>query len=460
MKAKLLSASNAAANRRQNSSTWNKSKPYLALVILSFCAVAAPAHAQTLTGLYSFQGSPDGETPYGGVIADSTGAFYGSTSAGGKNSCGSNGCGTVYKLVGGKESWVYSFKGYPNDGETPGYISLVTDGKGNFYGTTAYGGNGPCKLNGIAVGCGTIFSITSAGVETVLYNFQWGPSDGAGPNSPLILDTATGVLYGTTEGGGNLVESCMEGAGCGTIFSFTISSKKEKVLYKFCTNLTTCPDGAGPSGVLAHDTSSIYGTTIAGGAHLPGGTVYKFAVAAGKETVLYNFCSATNCSDGEGPMGGLAINAKTAMLYGTTLTGGTGACGQETTGGGTLFQVTTSGNSFAVLHNFQTIATDGCNPWGTVTMDTAGNLYGTTYLGGSGVVPLGTVYEYSASGQETVLYNFDAIDGTGGEPLDTLLFAKGSLYGTTAGGGTGSQCSFVFNGETFGGCGLVFKLTP
>jgi uncharacterized repeat protein (TIGR03803 family) len=459
MKAKLLSASTAASNPRRNSSPQNKSKAYLALAILSLCALSAPAHAQAFSELYNFQGTPDGETPYGGVVADSTGAFYGTTSVGGTNSCGGNGCGTVYKLVGGKENWVYSFKGYPSDGETPGYISLVTDGKGNFYGTTAYGGNGPCELSGVAVGCGTIFSITSAGVETVLYNFQWGPSDGAGPNSPLILDTATGVLYGTTEGGGNLVEACMQGAGCGTIFSFTIASKKEKVLYKFCTNLTSCPDGAGPSGVLVHDTTSIYGTTAGGGAQLDG-TVYKFAVAGAKESVLYNFCTAANCTDGEGPMGGLAINTKTATLYGTTVSGGTAICGGDGTPGGTLFQITTAGKSFTVLHNFPTPANDGCGPWGTVTMDTAGNLYGTTFLGGSGGVPLGTVYEYSASGQESVLYNFDGINGIGSAPLDTLLFAKGSLYGTASAGGTGTECSVGVNGVTLGGCGLVFKLTP
>jgi len=428
-------------------------------LILGLSANVPSAHAQ-LTTLYEFQGSPDGESPYGGLVEDSTGAFYGTTEAGGKNSCGSTGCGTVYKLAGTKESWVYSFKGYPKDGQTPGYINLVTDGKGNFYGTTAYGGNGPCKLNGISVGCGTIFEITSAGVETPLYSFQWGPKDGAGPNSTLILDSATGVLYGTTEGGGNLVENCMEGAGCGTVFQFTISTKKEKVLYEFCTNKTTCPDGAGPAGMLAQDSAgNIYGTTEGGGAHL-GGTAFKLILSTGVESVLYSFCAKTNCADGEGPAGGLTLKASTGILYGTTISGGTGVCGQETTGGGTLFQITTAGKNFRVLHDFPSSGGDGCNPWGTVTMDTAGNLYGTTFLGGDGNPPLGTVYEYSASGKESVLYSFDGVGDIGAAPLDTLIHEKRKLYGTTVGGGGATVCSLLINGENLGGCGTVFELTP
>jgi uncharacterized repeat protein (TIGR03803 family) len=245
--------------------------------------------------------------------------------------------------------------------------------------------------------------------------------------------------------------------GCGIVFQFTLSSKTEKVLYKFCAK-TSCPDGAGPSGMLARDSKgNLYGTTISGGAHV-GGTVFKFDVSTSKESLLYSFCANTNCTDGEEPMGGLALNAKTGTLYGTTLTGGTGVCGQAS-GGGTLFQITTAGKDFDVLHDFSSSTDDGCGPWGTVVMDTAGNLYGTTTAGGDGTYPLGTVYKYSASGGEHVLYDFDAVDGQGGEPLDTLIYEKGALYGTTAGGGADKGCAFTTNGN-LGGCGLVFKLVP
>jgi uncharacterized repeat protein (TIGR03803 family) len=456
MRTKLLSASNARLLERAQSSMWNRCKAHMlaSLATLGLLLSIAPAKAQTLSTLYTFQGSPDGGMPYGGLVEDSTGAFYGTTQIGGDNSCGSLGCGTVYKLVGTKESWVYSFKGYPDDGETPGYINLVTDGKGNFYGTTAYGGNGPCKLNGIAVGCGTIFKITSAGKETVLYNFQWGTKDGAGPNSTLILDSATGVLYGTTQAGGDLIESCDDGAGCGTIFQFTLSSNTEKILYTFCA-VAECHDGAGPRGMLALDsTGNLYGTTASGGTYLDG-TVYKFATSTSKESVLHSFCAKKGCPDGEGPMGGVTLNAKTSILYGTALSGGSGVCG-STTGGGTLFQITTAGASFKVLHDFSSASGNGCEPWGTVVMDTSGNLYGTTSVGGNESLPLGTVYEYSTSGKESVLASFGGLDGQGAQPYDTLIYEKGALYGTTWTGGGGSGCTETASG----GCGLVFKLVP
>lgn len=170
----------------------------LALAIaLSVCvSLSTRASAQTYKLLHSFTaGTKDGSTPYGGLV-DVSGTFYGTTSSGGAHAYG-----TVFKITSAdKESVLYSFNGPSSDGATPGYMNLITDGKGNLYGTTAYGGNGPCKSNGVSEGCGTIFKITTAGKETVLYNFQYGPKDGAGPNGTMVIDSA-GNLYGTTEGG-------------------------------------------------------------------------------------------------------------------------------------------------------------------------------------------------------------------------------------------------------------------
>lgn len=405
-------------------------------IALSVCvSLSTRASAQTYKLLHSFTGgTKDGSTPYGGLV-DLSGTFYGTTSGGGAHAYG-----TVFKITSAdKESVLYSFKGPSSDGATPGYMNLITDGKGNLYGTTAYGGNGPCKSNGVSEGCGTIFKITTAGKETVLYNFQYGPKDGAGPNGTMVIDSA-GNLYGTTEGGGNLVSGCLNGEGCGTVFEYTTTGK-EKVLYTFCPDAAAnCPDGAGPSGVLVRDASgNLYGTTAGGGAHL-GGTVFK-VTPNGKETVLYSFCANADCTDGEGPMGGLALDATTKILYGTTVAGGTGMCGQESGGGGTLFQISTGDKNFKVLHSFNSALGDGCNPWGAPVLDTAGNVYGTTLLGDT---VSGAVFEFSARGNETVLYSFDYV-GVG--PVDTLIDSNGTLYGTTVAGGADKH-------------GMVFELIP
>jgi uncharacterized repeat protein (TIGR03803 family) len=191
---------------------------------------------------------------------------------------------------------------------------------------------------------------------------------------------------------------------------------------------------------LVRDASgNLYGTTAGGGAHL-GGTVFK-VTPSGKETVLYSFCANADCTDGEGPMGGLALDATTKILYGTTVAGGTGMCGQQSGGGGTLFQISTGDKNFKVLHSFNSALGDGCNPWGAPVLDTAGNVYGTTLLGDT---VSGAVFEFSARGNETVLYSFDYV-GVG--PVDTLIDSNGTLYGTTVAGGADKH-------------GMVFELIP
>ena len=126
----------------------------------------------TLTTLYSFEDQPDGASPYGGVIFDNAGNLYGTTYY-----AGANDVGTVYKLTKTGNSWIetvlYSFKG-GSDGDSP-ISTLVTDGRGNFYGTTSDGGAVVC-------GCGTIFRISpitgGAWKETVTYRFPGAPEPG------------------------------------------------------------------------------------------------------------------------------------------------------------------------------------------------------------------------------------------------------------------------------------------
>ncbi len=148
--------------------------------------------------LYSFTGAPDGERPgLGGLILDH-GALYGTTPTGGANNAGA-----VFKVtLSGSESIVYSFKGVL-DGQGPD--GTLVDYRGTLYGTTTQGGGTSCKFS---MGCGTIFSLTESGNESVLYRLTGG-SDGEYPQTPLTL--LDGRLYGTTVGGGT--------DGNGTVFS-------------------------------------------------------------------------------------------------------------------------------------------------------------------------------------------------------------------------------------------------
>jgi uncharacterized repeat protein (TIGR03803 family) len=145
--------------------------------------------------LWSFGGGNDGQEPYAGLIQGTDGNFYGTTVQGGASSDG-----TTFKITpAGVETVLWSFGG-GNDGQEP-YAGLIQGTDGNFYGTTVQGG---------ANSYGTIFKITPAGVETVLYSFEPG-SDAEFPTAALIQGT-DGHFYGTTyEGGAN---------GDGTVFKY------------------------------------------------------------------------------------------------------------------------------------------------------------------------------------------------------------------------------------------------
>lgn len=150
--------------------------------------------------LYQFPAFQDGEAPYAGLIVDKAGNVYGATESGGK--C--DGCGTVFELTPGsggnwQETILQEFS-TPSDGQNP-MATLVMDGAGNLYGSTAGGGNGQQYCNG---GCGVVFKLTPDAQGkwkyTVLHRFDG--SDGAGPQAALILDSK-GNLYGTTQYGGS-----------------------------------------------------------------------------------------------------------------------------------------------------------------------------------------------------------------------------------------------------------------
>jgi uncharacterized repeat protein (TIGR03803 family) len=206
----------------------------------------------------------------------------------------------------------------------------------------------------------------------------------------------------------------------------------ESTIYSFGHGL----DGNEPfySGVVRDAAGNLYGTTIVGGA-FEGGTVFKVD-PSGKETILHNFFGG---SDGEKPYAGLVRDAA-GRLYGTTTNGGiqNSSC---TSGCGVVFEIDLNGRE-KILHRF-TGTPDGASPVGGLILDSAGNLYGTTEMGGSAGV--GTAFKVTASGVETVLYSFGGTPDGAYPQAGVIRDSNGNLYGTTSSSGTG-------------GFGTVFKL--
>jgi uncharacterized repeat protein (TIGR03803 family) len=386
------------------------------LIALVAGVVCLPSvQAQTFSVLYTFTGGTDGSNPYAGLIQDKSGNLYGTTYQGGSSSCGGGaGCGVVFKVdTSGHETVLYTFTG-PPDGANP-YGGLVMDSSGNLYGTTYVGG---------ASAFGSVFKVDSSGHETVLYSFTGG-TDGANPRAGLIRDAA-GNLYGTTVGGG--------ADGDGTVFKLD-SSGNESVLHSFAGYPK---DGAGPFGGLIRDAAgAFYGTTNAGGHYGPG-TVFKLD-KAGNETVLYSFA---NGADGGRPRPGV-IRDTAGNLYGTTKNGGVGGPGTNCAlyGCGVVFKVSKAGKE-TVLYSFTGTGGDGLGPWARLVQDGAGNLYGTTLSGGTNGG--GTVFKLDNTGKETVLHSFvGSTDGA--HPYAGLIMdSAGNLYGTTYNGGPSNGHGTVF----------------
>jgi uncharacterized repeat protein (TIGR03803 family) len=208
------------------------------------------------------------------------------------------------------------------------------------------------------------------------------------------------------------------------------------VLHSF----TNSPDGANPYPGLFmdapfHDSAggmgNLYGTTISGACTpYDCGTVFKLD-SAGNETVLFSFGSVPSGLDPQNPYGTLVMDTA-ANLYGTTRDGGA-------FGYGAVFKVDSLGNE-TVLHNFA--LSDGAEPYAGLIMDTAGNLYGTTSAGGQDSCICGTVFKLDPAGNETVLHSFTNADGA--SPAgDLIMDAAGNLYGTTSGGGSGTVFELI-----------------
>jgi uncharacterized repeat protein (TIGR03803 family) len=342
------------------------------------------------------------------------------------------GCGLALAMFGaahaGPVNILYPFKG-GNDGAEP-ISGVISDSQGNLYGTTLEGGGSGCG----GQGCGTVFRLAPDGAETVLYAFQGG-SAGEFPVTSLVRDR-DGNLYGVTARGGG--PSCDEG--CGTVFRLAPDGTMS-VLHAFKGG----SDGASPGASLLLDKhGNLYGTTAGGGSHNRG-TVFRIA-PDGAESVLYAFCAQANCTDGEMPWSALVAD-KAGNLYGTTIGGGN-VCNC-----GVVFELAPDGAE-TVLYNFCSVqpdCQDGYEPYAGVTMDKAGNLYGTTSGGGApedgGV---GTVFKLAPDGTETVLHSF-SLQTDGFNPMSGVIVDKaGDIYGTLL--VTHYACR-----ET---SGLVYRLSP
>jgi len=364
---------------------------------VALLTATVPAHAGSESAVYSFNG-PDGQFPYAGLL-NVGGTLYGTTFFGG------NGSGTVFSVTpAGVETVVYTFNG-SSDGAYP-YAGLINVG-GTLYGTTEYGGGSAnCTL-----GCGTVFSVTPGGVETVVYTFKGG-SDGSQPYAGLL--NVGGTLYGTTFSGG--------AGGCGTVFKLKHATD-EKLAYSFkCGS-----DGANPFAGLLNVGGTLYGTTEYGGGsakcQFGCGTVFS-VTPAGVETVVYAFKGG---SDGGWPQAGL-INVD-GTLYGTTLIGGGDGTGCNDGGCGTVFGVTTAGGESQPYY-FRG-GTDGAVPAAGL-INVGRMLYGTTTQGGTR--GYGTVFKLGTLGGERLVYSFKDITD-GGSPYAGLINGGSVLYGTTMGGG-------------------------
>ena len=372
------------------------------LLTLALAIGTQLAQGQTLTVLYSFTGQGGG--PTAGLVADSAGNFYGTTEYGGNPAC-ALGCGSVFKMnAAGNVKILYRFTGKA-DGGTP-YAGLIRDAAGNLYGTTRYGGNFVC-----GGGCGTVFKIDGAGHETVLHSFTG--SDGWVPQGRLVRDAA-GNLYGTTYDGGDV--TCNPPYGCGAVFKID-ATNHETVLYAF----SGTTDGRFPiSGLVRDAAGNLYGATLSGGSG-DLGTVFRVD-ANGNETVLHSFAGEP---DGSSPFTDLLRVGPD--LYGTTATGGT-------FGLGTVFKVDATTGNETVVYNFAGDS-DGRYPLAGLVSDAQGNLYGTTSQGGSSFI-FGTVFKLDRNGDETVLDIFTGeFDGKFPQ-ADLIRDAAGNLYGTTMLGGS------------------------
>jgi uncharacterized repeat protein (TIGR03803 family) len=370
--------------------------------------------------------------PSTGVVADANGNIFGATQVGGNlNNC-DEGCGTVFELSPASNGWIfntiYTYVGAFDGNQPPN--PPILDSKGNLF--IASGSLLAGNYSQISLNIELEISPESGGRwgASVMHDFP-SSSDGTYPRSSLFGDSA-GNLYGTTEGGGAF--------GWGTIFELSSAGAgwKETILYSF----TGTADGALPGAALSQDAAgNLYGTAEFGGnTSCSGGcgTVFRLSPNSdGKWTfsVLHGF---VNAQDGDNPRSGVILDSA-GNIYGTSMNGSIAGC---FSGCGSVFKLTPSASGewhFVRLYTFPGGTNGGVPSYGTLAMDPQGRLYGVVGEGGTGN---GLVYQLSpfpetSLWKESVLYSFTQSESAS---VGTLrLDHAGNLYGTTNGGGTYNQ---------------------
>ncbi len=380
-------------------------------------------------------------------------------------------CGTTRAQSGWTETPVQGFAGF-NGGFIEGTPIQASDG--NFYGTAAFGGQNETPSS---ISAGAMYQVVADGTINAFYNFcsKTNCSDGGVPNSRLVQGP-DGAIYGTTQQGGVNDK--------GVVFRITLGGSYS-VVHTFCS-AAECADGSAPlAGLSLAADGTFYGTTSTGGAH--GDGVIFSMTTAGVETPLYAFCSLSQCQDGSAPETNL-VQGTDGTLYGATGNSGANGFGTlfsynpagqgvfnviqafcngdcdsgtfpnndlviEGSGivygttvatnlnapGGVVYAVTPSKSglaTYAALYTFCSggACPNGIGPKGGLMQASDGNLYGTTWEGGSDME--GVAYTVSAGGAESAIYSFQDNGTDGYAPNGTFVQGSdGSLYMAAYDGG-------------------------
>ena len=387
------------------------------------------AQAQTFKVIHSFTGGGDGANPSAGLTIRA-GNLYGTAYNGG------NGNGAVYEITRLGENWVTIPLSIFSAGGAHPRARVVFGPDGHLYGTTSAGGR---------YGQGTAFKLIPPLTVCKTANCFWVEEElhqfGNGGFFPGYGDLAfdqQGDIYSTTEGAGNFI--------WGVVYQLQHSSNWEERDIHLFQFFPCCGPGGGvpESGVIFDNNGNLFGTTTRGGlydnCYEKCGTAFELTYPGWGETVAYNF---QNGSDGSYPIAGLTFD-NAGNLFGATSDGGMA-------GGGTVFQLSPSGNAwtFTLLYSLSGTPGQNCGPWGSLTIDAAGNLYGTTRC--DGAHNLGNVFKLGKTENGWAYSSLHDFTGgnDGANPISNVTIDpnNGSLYGTASAGG--SQ-----------GVGVVWMITP
>lgn len=410
-------------------------KVILAFLVGVATLSALSAQAQTYNVIYNFTSGRSGY-PQAGLTIDRAGNLYGTSFDQDPES-------TVFKLAHFGSAWIfkplYYFAG-GNDGAGP-WSRVIFGPDGNLYGTTIAGGGAGCQEQGY-MGCGTVFKLSPPVTACRAAICPWNETvlytfSGGGDGSlpyAEVVFDQAGNLYGTTFLGGVQQGYCAN-KGCGVVYELTPSSGGWTENVLY--SFTGGDDGQHPYyGLVLDNAGNLYGTTFSSPFLNNYGTVFQLTPSGSGWTknILHSFQGG---GDGVLPYGGLTID-QSGNLYGTSNEGGL-------YGGGTVFEMTLPGTwQYNILYDFPLFGM----PQGSLTMDSTGNLYGTMTESMNG---WGSVFKLTPSNggwTYTSLHDFSGLSNDGGFPEGgVVLDANGNLYGRT------------FNGGAYG-YGVIFEITP